>query len=420
MEQLRLRLAEQKDAEQLVVLEQEAADYRFEAELPPDGLPAELHLTRIREKIGEPGITNGLYVIETAEQRLVASFSLGHAFARNGFATLQFAIQQQDRERYGQAAVQLAADYCFHEFNLIKLNMQVKGSEETAAAFFYQAGFRRELCLREHYYRKGNYETVYQLGLLRGDGAGADRVGAETGGSANTGVTVGKFEQTLGKGGHAEQFVPTGQVGQNKEATVSRDEDHLLRSTMPPTKRLLIGEGVDLTPVTAADAEKLYEANLTSDDKQYAVLSAAAPLERQGFIQRNGRLNDLATFKEPISFGIKKKDGEIIGTIGANFIDNRNRNVMLGLGIAAPQERGKGYGREAIELFVDFAFLEMNMHRVYLGCFAFNEKAARLYERIGFRPEGVNRVFVYRNGNYYDELAFGVTKKEWLTQRGYL
>lgn len=390
MEQLRLRLAEQKDAEQLVALEQEAADYRFEAELPPDGLPAELHLTRIREKIGEPGITNGLYVIEAVEQRLVASFSLGHAFARNGFATLQFAIQRQDREHYGQAAVQLAADYCFHEFNLIKLNMQVKGSEEAAAAFFYQAGFRRELCLREHYYRKGSYETVYQLGLLRGDGAATDRVEEA-------------FPADLGE-----------------EAAVIRDEDYLLHTNMPPTKRLLIGEGVDLLPTAPADADKLYEANLTSDEKQYGFLSAAAPANHDFFKQMTSRFNDTATFKGPFAFGIKKKDGDIIGLISANFIDTRNRNLMLGLGISAPQERGKGYGREAIELFVDFAFLEMNMHRVFLGCFAFNEKAAKLYERIGFRPEGVNRVFVYRNGNYYDEMAFGVTKKDWLTKRGYL
>lgn len=410
MEQLRLRLAEQKDTEQLLAAEREAADYRFVANQPPYGMPADYQIGLIREKINHPDTMNGLYVIETADNRVVAGFSLGHAFARNSFADLEFTMRREERERYGQAALRLAADYAFHELNIRKLNIQVKSGVAADTTFFYQAGFRRELTLREHYYRQGSYETIYKLGLLRGDdtGAGAEQAGAVDGDSVRAMAENGGQKLAWANG------------GLDAEAAVSPDEDHLLHSTVSPIKQLLTGEGVDLLPVTAADAEKLYESNLTSDEKLYGFLSAAAPAEREFFLQRASRKNDWASFKESVSFGIKTKDGGIIGTISGMFIDTRNRNMMLGLGISAPTERGKGYGRQAIELFVDFAFLEMNMHRVYLGCFTFNEKAARLYERIGFRPEGVNRSFVYRNGNYYDEFTFGVTKKEWLTLRGYL
>ena len=93
---------------------------------------------------------------------------------------------------------------------------------------------------------------------------------------------------------------------------------------------------------------------------------------------------------------------------------------MISLEIFNSKERGRGYGSEAIRLFTDYAFLEMNMHRVYLGCFEFNNHAKYLYERLGFKSEGVNRAFVYRNGNYYNETSFGVVKKDWLTLRGYL
>ena len=402
MEQLRLRLAEHKDAEQLLAAEREAADYRFDTELPPYGLPVDYQLTRIREKINNPDTMDGLYVIETTDNRLVAGFLLGHAFARNSFADLEFMMRREERERHGPVALRLAADYAFNELNIRKLNIRVKSGAAADTKFFYQAGFRRELTLREHYYRQGSYETIYQLGLLRGDSAGANGADAETG-----------RDERAGKDNDNGRSL-------DAEVAVSPDEDHLLHSTVSPIKPLLTGEGVNLLPVTAADAEKLYESNLFSDEKLYGFLSAAAPAEREFFLKRANRKNDWASFKESVSFGIKTKEGGIIGTISGMFIDTRNRNMMLGLGISAPTERGKGYGRQAIELFVDFAFLEMNMHRVYLGCFAFNEKAARLYERIGFRPEGVNRNFVYRNGNYYDEFAFGVTKKEWLTLRGYL
>jgi RimJ/RimL family protein N-acetyltransferase len=125
-------------------------------------------------------------------------------------------------------------------------------------------------------------------------------------------------------------------------------------------------------------------------------------------------------FQKGVLFAIRNKEGRVVGIIGSSRIDNRNRNLMIGLEIYNTKERGKGYGSEAIRLFTDFAFLEMNMHRVYLGCFDFNSHAGYLYERLGFRPEGINRSFVYRNGNYYNEVAFGVVKKDWLMLRGYL
>jgi len=160
--------------------------------------------------------------------------------------------------------------------------------------------------------------------------------------------------------------------------------------------------------------------NLNSDDKNYASIAAAAPTNLDSILEYSQKENDLCFLNERISFGIKKKDGQIIGTIDADTIDHRNRSLMIGVTIYNPSERGKGYGREAIELLTDFAFLELNMHRVYLGYFAFNDDVGNLYEKIGFKLEGVNREFIYRNGNYYNENVMGILKKEWLALRNYI
>ncbi len=44
--------------------------------------------------------------------------------------------------------------------------------------------------------------------------------------------------------------------------------------------------------------------------------------------------------------------------------------------------------------------------------YAFNERSIRLHEKMGFQKEGQIRRAVYTNGQYYDEILYGMTKEE--------
>ncbi|PMD41105.1 acyl-CoA N-acyltransferase, partial [Hyaloscypha variabilis F] len=59
--------------------------------------------------------------------------------------------------------------------------------------------------------------------------------------------------------------------------------------------------------------------------------------------------------------------------------------------------QGKGYGTEAINWALDWAFRVAGMHCVRLWCFSFNKGALRLYERIGFVREGIERESYYHD-----------------------
>jgi len=48
-----------------------------------------------------------------------------------------------------------------------------------------------------------------------------------------------------------------------------------------------------------------------------------------------------------------------------------------------------------------------------LGVFSFNERAVRLYERLGFVREGVNREAYYLDYKWHDRILFSVLEKEW-------
>ena len=69
-------------------------------------------------------------------------------------------------------------------------------------------------------------------------------------------------------------------------------------------------------------------------------------------------------------------------------INHADGNAQLGLSIYRQDDWGHGYGREMIVLALRYAFNELNLHRVWLTTSAFNERALKLYEKLGFRHEG--------------------------------
>ncbi|ATY61022.1 Acyl-N-acyltransferase [Cordyceps militaris] len=112
----------------------------------------------------------------------------------------------------------------------------------------------------------------------------------------------------------------------------------------------------------------------------------------------------------------------IIGTlcIGWGGIPDslrHNRNAYLGITIAAPF-RGKGYGREALDWGVDWAFCHGNLHTLSLTTVSCNEVGQRLYARAGFALAGRRREVAWVNRAWHDELSYSMTETEWEVLRG--
>lgn len=85
----------------------------------------------------------------------------------------------------------------------------------------------------------------------------------------------------------------------------------------------------------------------------------------------------------------------------------------VSIGIGDPTHWGKGYGYEAMQLALAFAFNELNLHRVQLTVFSYNKRAMALYEKLGFQREGVYREFLQRNGKRHDMYLYGLLRREW-------
>lgn len=104
---------------------------------------------------------------------------------------------------------------------------------------------------------------------------------------------------------------------------------------------------------------------------------------------------------------------EYIGQIDFVRLDLINGFGEIGIVIGNENNHGKGYGTEALQLFMEFGFRELRLNRIELVCWEHNVKGRRAYEKAGFVQEGVRRKKRYRHGQYYDEINYGVLRSEW-------
>jgi UDP-4-amino-4,6-dideoxy-N-acetyl-beta-L-altrosamine N-acetyltransferase len=101
-----------------------------------------------------------------------------------------------------------------------------------------------------------------------------------------------------------------------------------------------------------------------------------------------------------------------VGTVGLTGIDHRHRRAEYGVLIGESSARRRGVAFEASRLILEYAFGELNLHRVFLQVFADNVPAIKLYERLGFLREGLLRDHATRDGVPYDVVVMGLLASE--------
>lgn len=129
---------------------------------------------------------------------------------------------------------------------------------------------------------------------------------------------------------------------------------------------------------------------------------------------KSKELEDMANSGGP-SGELKSEWGTAIGEIHLSKLPANavhHRSTEMGIDIL-PGSQGKGYGREAIQWALDYAFRRAGLHRVRIRAFEWNTGALRLYEKIGFKIEGREREALWHEGRFWDGVEFGMLEQEW-------
>jgi diamine N-acetyltransferase len=130
--------------------------------------------------------------------------------------------------------------------------------------------------------------------------------------------------------------------------------------------------------------------------------------------------NELEKGPPERSLSIDVREGEDwvhIGSCGITDLDMRIRKCAVGISIGARSYWDQGLGTEALRTLLKHLFETLNLNRVALQVFANNERAIRVYQRIGFQEEGRLRQAHFDEGKYEDVIIMSLLREAWRTQQ---
>ena len=107
-------------------------------------------------------------------------------------------------------------------------------------------------------------------------------------------------------------------------------------------------------------------------------------------------------------FSIVLNDDTLIGNISLMDVNLVSRKATLGIFIGDEENRSKGYGTEAMKLLVDYGFNILGLHNIDLNVFAFNERAIKAYEKVGFKEYGRRHESYFLDGKFHDEISMEI------------
>jgi diamine N-acetyltransferase len=171
----------------------------------------------------------------------------------------------------------------------------------------------------------------------------------------------------------------------------------------------LIGPRLYFRPIEREDAPRL--AGFLNDPGVRRTLLWHRPLS---VMHEVSFLEAMGKDEHQVVLGIARHGyDELIGSTGLHALDFRSRRAELGLVIGDRSLWSQGYGTEATRMMLDYGFGTLNLNRIWLQVYASHTAGQRVYEKAGFRREGVQREQHFAEGRYEDGVLMGILRSEW-------
>jgi RimJ/RimL family protein N-acetyltransferase len=109
----------------------------------------------------------------------------------------------------------------------------------------------------------------------------------------------------------------------------------------------------------------------------------------------------------------KIADDQPIGRADVFEVDRVNGSAGFGMAIGEHDQRGQGYGTDAVNAILDFCFGQLRLERVWLVTDSVNETAQHVYRKAGMVEEGRLRRAFYQDGVFQDDVRMAILRAEW-------
>jgi RimJ/RimL family protein N-acetyltransferase len=174
---------------------------------------------------------------------------------------------------------------------------------------------------------------------------------------------------------------------------------------------MLVGKRVTLRALTEADLPRLTE---FKNDVEFELLGGGDPPRPRTLAVVQEFFQEQAMRKDSPTFAIEA-DGAYIGDCGLHGLNRLDGTAEVGIGIGDRAYQGRGYGREALTLLVDYGFRMQNLRKLWLQVHGSNERAIRSYRAVGFVEEGRQREQTWSGGRYEDLVLMGLFRSDFVS-----
>ena len=170
-------------------------------------------------------------------------------------------------------------------------------------------------------------------------------------------------------------------------------------------------ERLILRRFTSADLPTLLVYRNDPEIARYQSWESFSEDEAQAFLQKQQTIEP-GTPEMWFQFAMELKSSGIVVGDCALHVDNKGQQGEIGFTLAR-QHQGKGFATEAVSRICDYAFANLNLHRIVAICDCRNHSSVAVLERLHFRREGHFIQNIFFKGEWGDEYLYAILKDEW-------
>lgn len=178
----------------------------------------------------------------------------------------------------------------------------------------------------------------------------------------------------------------------------------------------LKSERLILRRITKEDAINMFE---IYSDPETARFDWYYPIESVDKISKIiDNFQEIYDEKDEITWGaVKKDDNKLIGYCCLGDFQEGPRSCEIGYGFNR-EYWNKGYGTEAVNVLVKYAFEEMNINRIVGTVTLGNEASIKVLKKVGFQQEGIFRKRTFMKGEFVDDVILAILMEDYKEIKG--
>lgn len=167
----------------------------------------------------------------------------------------------------------------------------------------------------------------------------------------------------------------------------------------------LQGNTIYVRALEAEDLNFLYQ--LENDERIWEISNTITPYSK--FILKQYLENahqDIFEVKQLRLVICEQKTDRVLGLVDFYDFNPKYHRVGLGIIIAEPQDRGKGYAAEAIALCIAYGKKNLDLHQIFANIAEDNRASIELFKKLQFHKTGEKKEWIYSNGSYKTEYFY--------------